>query len=112
MNINKEYWDDFYKHSQVPQEPSTFASYCFDYLKTNYDLYGKKLVDLGCGNGRDTYFFARNGLKTTGIDASLNEQILTNSENGVHFTKGDLANIEFDYDFYYLRFVVHTLKEE
>ena len=31
---------------------------------------GKELIELGCGNGRDSLFFAKNGINVTGIDAS------------------------------------------
>ena len=31
---------------------------------------GGNLVELGCGNGRDSLYFAKHGVHVTGIDAS------------------------------------------
>ena len=31
---------------------------------------GKSILELGCGNGRDSFYFAKNGLNVTAIDAS------------------------------------------
>jgi len=38
------------------------------------NLRGKRILDVGCGPGRDAKFFADRGLKTVGID--LSEKLL------------------------------------
>jgi len=61
----KDYWKEFYKDNQITNEPSTFAKFIAKYTK-NHDIRGK-LVDLGCGNGRDTYYL-QESFSTWGID--------------------------------------------
>ncbi len=45
----------------------------------------KKIMDIGCGNGRDSIYFSQNGLEVTGVDASeeaisyLNQYNMKNS---------------------------------
>lgn len=51
---NKEYWVGYYKKYPNPAEPSTFAKFCTEYIQE-----GKKLIELGCGNGRDSVYFRK-----------------------------------------------------
>lgn len=57
---NKEYWKNFYKKT-LTLEPSSFAKAVLPYIKGN-------LVDLGCGNYRDTNYFLFNKIDAIGID--------------------------------------------
>ncbi|MDA8873325.1 methyltransferase domain-containing protein [Alphaproteobacteria bacterium] len=105
-----KYWENFYKKNHdVPQTPSDFA--VFTHRKIHDLTRGantNKLLDLGCGNGRDSFYFARNGFEVTAIDQNIDI-----SSHGVVFIKGDLTNILFPTaDFIYCRFVVHALAEE
>lgn len=64
------FWDRLYEadNSFFGEEPSTFAISCYDeYLKKN-NL--KKMLELGCGQGRDTLFFASKGIDITALDYS------------------------------------------
>jgi tellurite methyltransferase len=69
-NFNKSsYWDDFYslpEHIHNLKAPSQFATFVIGEISTSNTL----LIDIGCGNGRDTIFFLRQGLPSIGIDAS------------------------------------------
>jgi ubiquinone/menaquinone biosynthesis C-methylase UbiE len=63
---NKKYWDDFYKSFFVKKE-SPFARFVYKKIqKKKID----KLLDVGCGNGRDTFFFCKKGFDIKGIDIS------------------------------------------
>ena len=69
-NRDEKYWDNYYAGRDVKtvfmSEPSLFASSMLDkYMKE-----GKELIELGCGNGRDSLYFAEKGLNVIGIDAS------------------------------------------
>lgn len=61
------YWDDFYGRQQptVRRLPSQFASFIAGELESRH-----RIVEFGCGNGRDALFFAQHGHDVIGIDAS------------------------------------------
>ena len=66
FNRDVAYWNRFYeKVIKEIQEPSDFARFVLHYLQS-----GKRLMDIGCGNGRDSLYFARNQILVTGVDAS------------------------------------------
>jgi hypothetical protein len=52
MNGEAEIWDKVYKSDNAffGEEPSIFALFCFNYIKTN--KHRKKRLDLGTGHGR------------------------------------------------------------
>ena len=60
-----KYWNQFYKKESIRHE-STFAR--FTLKKIN--IKKSRVLDIGCGNGRDSYFFNKKGFKVTGIDIS------------------------------------------
>lgn len=63
--LNKEYWEGFYANNLDDiKGPSSFALFCFDRCRGN-----ESLVDLCCGNGRDSYYFATK-LGVVGVDAN------------------------------------------
>ena len=105
--INKEYWDNFYKLNLAPNSESDFAKCTSEHIQKN-GLEALKLIDVACGNGRDTFFFARNGIKSTGIDLS----VVPKAEDP-EFLKEDILDFNYsDYGLIYMRFIVHALKEE
>ncbi len=66
-------------------------------------LQGKKILDAGCGNGRDMQFFSRQGYKVTGIDNSdemvrrASAQVRDAKVRKMDFlTRLDFKNNEFD----------------
>jgi SAM-dependent methyltransferase len=62
-------WDKIYSDGSAffGEDPSDFAQKCYSYFKK----YGvKRILELGCGQGRDTIFFASNGFDVHAIDAS------------------------------------------
>lgn len=67
QQIRGGYWDQFYSSDQKMnlQPPSQFAAF----VASEYGSH-PLFVDVGCGNGRDTLFFAQLGHETVGIDAS------------------------------------------
>ncbi len=80
---------------------------------------GKELIELGCGNGRDSLFFAKNGINVTGIDAS--ETAIDELRNMVEldnciFICDDFVNAEaiyqIQYDYCYSRFTLHAINEQ
>lgn len=62
-------WDKVYSNdsSFFGNEPSKFALMCYeDFVKHKV----KKILELGCGQGRDSIFFASKGLEVSAIDSS------------------------------------------
>ena len=58
------YWDNLYTTGHT-QEPSPFATHVAAALPAR-----GAVLDLGCGNGRDTTYFARLGHVAVGLDVS------------------------------------------
>ena len=65
-----EVWNKVYKSdsSFFGEEPSNFALLCFNHMKTNN---AKRVLELGAGHGRDTTFFASNGIEVDALDYSV-----------------------------------------
>jgi Methyltransferase domain len=62
--IEEVYWADFYARTSY----DTGSSF-FDLVNSREDL-PDKVVDIGCGDGRDSYAFARAGRQVVGLDRS------------------------------------------
>jgi len=60
-----EYWNKFYDKKIINKE-STFAKFTYKKIKKQKG----KILDIGCGNGRDSFFFNQKGYNVTGIDIS------------------------------------------
>lgn len=115
-NRDEHYWNKYYADratiSELKEDPSLFAN---DMLR-RYMENGKNLVELGCGNGRDSLYFAKNGLNVTGIDASqivIDELRKKYSENNCVFICDDFVSAEsiyqIQYDYCYSRFTLHAI---
>ena len=63
-------WNKVYSEDSAffGEEPSKFAKKCCEYF-IQYNI--KKILDLGCGQGRDTIFFALNNLDVYAVDSSI-----------------------------------------
>jgi SAM-dependent methyltransferase len=64
-----EVWNKVYKsdNSFFGEEPSNFALLCFNHMKANNVM---KVLEIGTGHGRDTIFFASNGIVVDALDYS------------------------------------------
>ena len=110
---DKRYWDSYYNSGVLSAAPSRFAQSITDYLEEE-----KTIVDLGCGNGRDSLFFAEKGLKVIGIDgseAAINK-LQKNDRTNIEFICDDFTNspqiYSRKYDYFYSRFSIHAIREE
>ena len=118
MNIDyrrdTDYWNSFYSVKKTNiAEHSLFAEYVMRYLKN-----GCELLDIGCGNGRDSIWFADNGITVSCIDASevAINNIKGNSTRTINAICGDFVTSDvYDsscFDAVYSRFSVHAIDEE
>ena len=64
-----EVWNKVYNSDNrfFGEEPSNFALLCISHMKANNV---KKVLELGAGHGRDTIFFASNGIEVEALDYS------------------------------------------
>jgi hypothetical protein len=105
--MNSEYWTEYYKRSIPFTEPSNFARFVLDYIKTNMNDYKKLTIqDIGCGDARDTVFFKQNNLNIEGVDTC--ETIIEKNRRLYPKITFNTPNYNSS-DIYYLRFVLHTL---
>lgn len=108
------YWNVFYgQELKEIQSPSDFARFVLPYLKP-----GKKLMDIGCGNGRDSIYFVKNQLMVTGVDASETaiSQLQSYNEKNALFVCDDFvtckALYQMQYDYFYSRWTIHAISEK
>ena len=86
---NEVYWNEFYRRDFV-HVPSQFCVFVSTYINSN-----STVVELGCGNGRDSHFFSNMNFRVIGVDLSLSA-IETSTENSnsnkdIKFLCGDIC---------------------
>ncbi len=117
--MDDKYWENFYKANGKDSKISncsTFATFCMDKYFKNKEMH---IVELGCGNGRDSVYFAQNHLDTTAIDQSITAINITKKlfkKSMLHFLNTSKADfVEIDYgkygkiDVFYSRFTLHAI---
>lgn len=108
---NDNYWNEYYKskHEEIIKE-TLFA----DYILQNWVKNRKRLIEFGCGNGRDAIFFCKNGLEVVAVDSSaaaINE--LKSRGHKCLFLEDNFVNsaniYHMKYDICYSRFTIHAI---
>lgn len=106
-----DHWKSYYSKGAAPSSPSPFAQSVADKLSA-----GLSILEVGCGNGRDSFYFGRKGFKVAGID--LSAQAIENCEAykgdiDAEFHVGRLSDLSFlqdgQFDAVYSRFVLHAM---
>ena len=106
------YWNTYYRTDLIVKEPSLFAQTVMNKLSK-----GSRLLELGCGNGRDSSFFARNGINVIAIDASdtMIDKLITTNNFGVNYVCADFVKWpiehQYEFDYIYSRFSLHAIDE-
>ena len=110
--MDKMYWKKYYETNRIGEEPSQFAKYILTKYLDQTDVH---LLELGCGNGRDSIFFAENGVNVNAVD-QIEDQILFlkqkfKSVDNLDFYCGDFTTLNFgeSYDIIYSRFTLHSI---
>jgi len=109
--MDVQYWDKYYNAKpQDISQPSDFAKFAMTYMQPS-----KKLIDLGCGNGRDSVFFCRSGLKVTAVDSSKGAIDSFDSGLPIFAICDDFVTTKaltcIDYDYCYARWSIHAIKK-
>lgn len=106
------YWNSYYEKKLAPADATNFAKAMYTHMEK-----GKSLLELGCGNGRDSIFFAENGINVTAIDASdvvIAHLQKTNNKNNIWFVCDDFVKAALmktsQYDYIYSRFTLHAIR--
>lgn len=115
---DRVYWNNYYKSVQI-NRPSAFAEYVLNDLKQN-KVKEAHLLEIGCGNGRDSLFFLDNGYRVTGVDISdraisaLNDKCRNNKNAFFVCDDGTRCKTLYQtkYDVIYIRWVIHAVTEE
>lgn len=112
--MDKTYWNQYYERNLAPVAPTQFATDIIDYLKE-----GRAILDIGCGNGRDSIFFSQRGLKVYAVDQaetainSLREQYIGSNIKFIADDFVESVRIEdLKYDYLYSRFTIHAITEK
>lgn len=109
-----KYWNKFYKKTNHIKKETLFAKFCAKKLKN----YSGTLYDVGCGNGRDVFYFNKRKINCIGIDIS--HEVIKKNINGKRllfrnkfiksdfssFFKKKIKNKKFSI---YSRFTLHTI---
>lgn len=112
-NSSSTYWESYYAKHRDAAQPSFFAQFIAPFLQKE-----RSIVEIGCGNGRDSLFFAHQALKVQAIDQCKEEVAYLNEKHSdkgnIQFHTGDMAQLE-DYghiDYIYSRFSIHSINRD
>lgn len=108
----RAYWNQYYAAKSGPAGPSDFARFVAEYLEP-----GQKLIDLGCGEGRDSLYFQGLGLRVSAVDSAREAIGLIEAQKRPVFAVCDdfvraKALFCVDYAHAYARWVVHAINVE
>jgi len=111
-----EYWKNYYEDKIKDLKnfpPSPFAKFL---LKNSYIKKFDKIIELGCGNGRDSIYFSKNHVEVTAIDQCSNTTRELNRLEGIisfpaDFTRLDQYIYNEKFDVVYSRFTIHSIDE-
>ena len=119
--MDKEYWDSYYAARKAINYPSAFCEHCCD----EWIAPKSRILELGCGNGRDAFYFAENGHTVIGLDQS--EVAISdnrrrtpeyNVDGRISFVTGDFTapspstlRASQPFDVVYSRFTLHSVTE-
>ena len=110
--MDKNYWNNYYAENNQSQEPTSFAKSVVNLISPK-----SKVMELGCGTGRDSYYFMTKGHIVFACDQS--EVIINNlsksNNNNPYFFASNINNlgkkIDNTFNVVYARFVLHALDE-
>ena len=105
MTVDINYWSEFYSTNHT-LDASKFCLYVLEYLGTEKSL---RILDAGCGNGRDSYALSKYHT-VIGLDTA---EYVPESTDKCFFETGDFCSYDKDvFDVIYSRFTLHSITDE
>ncbi len=111
---SRSYWNSYYTKNSAPNEPSSYCKLVQKKIKK-----GAKLLEIGCGNGRDSAYFHLNQINVSAIDRcsnAISQCKKTFSDMSIQFfhgTLGEISEIKVNkFNVIYTRFVIHAMPEK
>ena len=117
MFFDKKYWERYYNRKTKIDigynNPSDFAKFTIENLEKSEN----HILELGCGNGRDSIFFSENNQKVFAIDQCANTtEVLNVINNNLSSKDYDFTKLPNDINFtpnvIYSRFTLHSIDHE
>lgn len=91
----------------------------FEVLRAKYPTKPLRLLEVGCGEGRDSVFFAKNGYEVTAFDLTKSgiekaKRLADAHQVGVNFFQADMRQfrLEEEFDVIYSSGVIHIIPQE
>ena len=112
--MDKNYWESYYAKQNSELKPSLFAKYVFKVAGPDR----KKVIELGCGNGRDAVFFANGGMDVLAVDQVESEIKFLKTRykqlQNIRFKCADFTDFKTEerFDIVYSRFTLHSISAE
>lgn len=95
----REYWETYYTskaNSGRAKVPSQFSVFVAGEIPEGVNT----IVDVGCGDGRDSFFFLSSGYRVVGLDASASAvescQVFLRTVARQHFARAEFAQVIVD----------------
>lgn len=107
------HWEQFYSGGTAPMEPSSFARFTAEQVQP-----AGRLLEVGCGNGRDAVFLSGVGFDVMALDIAgeaIQACISSHGSHAIEFvasTIGGLNQREADFQVVYSRFSLHAMTPE
>jgi len=102
MTLDVNYWSKFYSTNHI-LDSSNFCSFVLDFFKDKKNL---RILDAGCGNGRDSYALAQFH-SVIGLDTA---QYVPEEKQSCKFLTGDFCDYDMEnIDLVYSRFTLHSI---
>lgn len=104
MTIDVNYWSDFYASNHT-LDASNFCSFVLEFFKDKGSL---RVLDAGCGNGRDSYALSQTH-SVIGLDSA---DYIPEAKESCTFQSGDFCDYNMDeIDLVYSRFTLHSVSD-
>jgi ubiquinone/menaquinone biosynthesis C-methylase UbiE len=118
MKSNYDYWNKFYKLQKANNKPSKFAQF----IKKKFLNKKNHLLEIGCGDGRDSFYFKNYVKKILAIDQSksiIKKNIEITKKRQINNVDFQIVNVDSKkilsikgYNFIYARFFLHAINFE